>query len=352
MSDLSYRPQIDGLRALAVAGVLYSHLYNEYSHLADYSVRLFFVISGYLITGILLRCKSSIDQGKLSAKQAFRSFYARRGLRIYPAFYAVLFIAFAVNFQGIRRTFVFHALFLSNILFAIKGQYTPWATVHFWSLSAEEQFYLAWPLVIIFTPERFLKAVILGTAALGLGYRVFAVLIGATEFFRLYLTPASLDPLAAGALLALFRTRGSWPRWLVPVSWVSAIVYVVPLLKWTPPAVLHELFITVSNLTLMGLVAMASKGINGVCGRILSSAPMLYLGRISYGIYLYHIFVMAVILHIAPRWGAPSQRGLPLLAIDTVLTLAIATLSWYCLEQPFNRLKHKFPYSGQASQSE
>src|SRR4051794_35296056 len=122
-------------------------------------VFLFFVISGYLITGILLRGRQRIVAGDGSRGQLLRSFYIRRTLRIWPAFYAVLAIAWLCDLTGLRDTIWWHATFTSNILFYIKNEWLPWPTAHLWSLSVEEQFYLLWPLLILSVPERAQRAV-------------------------------------------------------------------------------------------------------------------------------------------------------------------------------------------------
>ncbi len=159
-----YLRQLDGLRALSVAAVAWSHWraywFRESSvPWAEFGVETFFVISGFLITGILLDNRS-----ESSKPFVLRQFYARRFLRIFPLFYATLVIGFVLRADSLRQTLFWHAGYLSNIYFYLWG----WCgqLSHFWSLAVEEQFYLFWPLLMIFLPKRFLLPAILA----GIGF--------------------------------------------------------------------------------------------------------------------------------------------------------------------------------------
>src|SRR5258707_12985436 len=122
-----------------------------------------FVLSGYLITGILLRCRRSIEAGQSDVATALRRFYIRRFLRIFPPYYALLALMFMANFPGVRNTLWWHAGYASNFLFALQGSWTPWVTSHFWSLAVEEQFYVVWPFLILLVPRSRLVAVVISS---------------------------------------------------------------------------------------------------------------------------------------------------------------------------------------------
>lgn len=147
----AYMPHLDGLRAFAVGLVIYSHwMPGHYQFKLPWGsagVQLFFVLSGFLITGILLRCRTSV--ARLSA---LRAFYVRRILRIFPLFYCVLLLAYVLNIEPVRETVFWHLPYLSNFYFFSIGRWDGDIS-HFWSLAVEEQFYLFWPAIVMFVPD-------------------------------------------------------------------------------------------------------------------------------------------------------------------------------------------------------
>ncbi len=149
MKSGSYRPQLDGLRAIAVMAVVFQHFapsgWSKVIPWGGLGVTLFFVLSGYLITGILLKGRE--EPGML------RHFYIRRALRIFPVYYATLLIAALLAIPPVRETFWWHAFYLSNVLFALKNSYFG-AVSPFWSLAVEQHFYLIWPWVVLFVPRK------------------------------------------------------------------------------------------------------------------------------------------------------------------------------------------------------
>lgn len=131
--------QLDGLRAVAVSMVLYAHfLAADGSHLGHLGVRLFFVLSGFLITRLLLDAR---DAARFEPATALKSFYARRALRIFPPYFAVLAAVFFLDLERSKEVMAWHALYLSNFWYALQNEWTPWVLCHTWSLSIEEQFY-------------------------------------------------------------------------------------------------------------------------------------------------------------------------------------------------------------------
>ena len=133
--------------------MLYTHFYDIQSIAGSVGVRMFFVISGFLITDILLRESDQIAHGN-SVKQVLVAFYMRRLLRIVPALYLMLFIGWCIGLEGLAPTLAWHLLFALNILFILKGDFTPWFSAHLWTISVEEQFYIFWPYAILFLSSR------------------------------------------------------------------------------------------------------------------------------------------------------------------------------------------------------
>ena len=150
-------PQLDGLRAIAVLLVVWSHWASGYihifgTHLGVLGVQLFFVLSGYLISGILIDCSLRDNEGR-QRWFVLRQFYIRRFLRIFPLYYAILGLAVYVNVPPFRTTWPWHAAYLSNVHFWLVGSRESYGG-HLWSLSVEEQFYLCWPMLMLFMPKK------------------------------------------------------------------------------------------------------------------------------------------------------------------------------------------------------
>lgn len=343
-----YDRQLDSVRALAVLLVLYAHFAVPSSNLGHLGVRLFFVLSGFLITRILLEARSGRG---FQLRHALTSFYARRVLRIFPAYFAMLAFVGAVNLEGARDGLAWQALFLSNFWYAIRGEWMPWVLVHTWTLSIEEQFYLVWPLIMLTAPVRFLGRICIAFIALSLAYRLCWPLTGAPTIARDLLPPASMDALAAGGLLAVCRARtAAWPRGLKPAALILGGAFLA--LSWLDPSPSGQfsqwlLWIAREILPLAPLVVfvgLASTGFKGVVGRFMDWSPLRSLGRISYGLYLYHIVVLALVIKAQPWIPMDlSDYGMGWLTVGGAATLAVASLSWLLLERPINGFKRYFP---------
>jgi peptidoglycan/LPS O-acetylase OafA/YrhL len=363
-TPLRHMPQLDGLRAVAAGMVVCFHFYRpvrEYVHLGGIGVRVFFVLSGFLITGILLRTRFATDAGSGTSAVALRRFYIRRFLRIFPLYYLALALAWVIRVEGAREGIVWHAAYLSNVRFFLDNAATPgrWGghVSHFWSLAVEEQFYLLWPWVIFFAPRRRLPAIALGAALLGPLFR-YVVATATGNDITPVLLPGCIDSLALGAYLAMtvlpeFQADPMVRPIGPTVLWSGVTLFVAYLLAersegwWTFRLVAFD-----TAIALMGvwLVAKAARGLGGPVGRLLSSAPVRYLGTISYGIYVYHLLLPDMLPRIAQRLGHPGlltplgDQTLPFLAFYSVVTILVAAISWHAFEAPINRLKDRFEY--------
>jgi peptidoglycan/LPS O-acetylase OafA/YrhL len=361
--------QLDGLRALAVFVVLIDH-----SHPRDYlldlnvpwgemGVNLFFVLSGFLITGILLRCRQLVEQGTRTVAGALGSFYARRFLRIFPLFYATLLVLALCDYRDIRASLGWHFSYLSNVSFVIShsGRGYP----HFWSLAVEEQFYLVWPCLVLFTPRRLLMPLVLAGIAIGPLFRLGVALVWPDNLLaRIWLPFACFDTLGAGALLALISSRShpyrSWRKPALRLGlWLGGPLLAVFLVlcagHWFPRGMEVVLFRCAMGLFFFWLTARAAEGFSGWFGRLLVSRPLTYVGKISYGIYVIHYFIPVLTVWALSRVGLsyPSDEALgrPLaiafqFVLHTAVTVVLASASWYLFEKPLNDLKRYFPYEG------
>jgi peptidoglycan/LPS O-acetylase OafA/YrhL len=341
-------PQLDAVRGLAVLLVLL-HNTDIYPslHLQPISangwmgVDLFFVLSGFLITGILIDTKQS--------GAYFRNFYARRCLRIWPLYYSVLFFMFAIVpflrpseahtvFDRSSPWWAF-PLFLQNVLIRDSSGATGPLGVA-WSLAVEEQFYLVWPVVIRFCSENQLRkiaiAVICFSPALRFYLSLHQVDIYSNTFCR-------LDGLMAGVLLSLaIRSDGFLPSKSLKRAWIALLIS-VPLALMTEAFHVRWIVFSLTAAASVSLVYLALFSTQRWLQAVLTNRLMIYTGTISYGIYLLQKIPLdgAKIFHLDKH----PFLGLP---ITTAATYAMAALSWNFLEKPFLKLK-RFLEAGPAA---
>ena len=324
-------PQLDGLRAIALLSVFYSHFWEANSDLGHIGVRFFFVLSGFLITNILLAAKERDDRAT-----AIIAFFIRRAARIWPPYYLLLafcgLAAGALQLRMMHQSLPWHALFLSNIWYASHGP-EPWALRHLWTLAVEEQFYLIWPFVVLALPARYFLKLCGALIVAVVPYRIIAFAMGEVEL-GLALPFDSIDALAAGAALSFLSAEGwSAPRWLVSLSMPIGLAGLVTLAAFETGDFVEWVVIeTALLLPLTLIVALASKG---RCLAILANRLLSGLGRISYGAYLYHLPVWAVLLALSERFAViDDSRGPLTTAIAGSLSILIALASWLSLERP------------------
>ncbi len=353
--------QLDALRAFAVLAVLWSHYVpRKYSflgiNLGEFGVRLFFGLSGFLITGILLASRQRVLSGSENIASALRQFYIRRSLRIFPVFYATLAAMFLLKIPPVRETFAWHVFYLSNFYMAKVGSY-PGSVSHLWSLAIEEQFYLFWPWVILWLPRKYLFSAILSLIVAGPLFRVVGVLVNLNDVANRVLTPAAFDSLGCGCLLAYLN---GGQRNLTPASrkFINACISVgLPMLfialvlgYFAYDRMMDTMLTnTAAALTFTWLVARAAEGFRGVTGTVLELRPIVYLGKISYAIYIVHLFVPYVASKVFQKAGLDSGYLSSPLVVKvpfwTGTTIVLAALSWRLFEKPVNNLKNKWSYT-------
>jgi len=336
--------QIDGLRFFAVFAVVCAHWHSSLSNFfglitaASRGVDLFFVISGFLITLGLIRSKEKND----TKGSSLYKFYIRRFLRIFPIYYLTVFILLYFNYNQISDSIWWFLLYASNF-HSIKIQ--DWgAAGHLWSLSVEEQFYLVWPFIILFIPDRKLPAVIIAAVVLSLTAKSYWVVTNA-PFWSLYMHPlAALDTLALGALLAyLYYFHTDQLRKILYNPFVTIIVTAQMILciylMYAPYGnFIHHIGIRTSfGLFSAWLIGRATFGFSKIPGHILSSRPLKYIGKISYAIYLLHPFVPVIL----SRFKYPENENLRFVLYAAV-TVGLASASWHLFESRILKLKDRF----------
>jgi peptidoglycan/LPS O-acetylase OafA/YrhL len=345
----------DGLRAIAVLAVVYSHWVPEKYHFGfafgRFGVQLFFVLSGFLITGLLLKAASRIDPEDSGQRwHIVRNFMARRVLRIFPVYYLTLAVCFSIDLRDVTDEFAWHALYLSNVLFSLNGKWGG-ASSHFWSLSVEEQFYLAWPLVIVIAGTRVASKLNLALIAVCALVLLLVSLVWPESLWFISILPVpGFIALAGGAVLAFQRANGVTPpvlaRPLVSSIIAGLLLFGVFGYYLRVPTVLVAISHLAMILACVLIVAVAAQGGYGMTGRFLRWRPVAYLGTISYGFYLFHNFAPTIVNRLIRYSVLPegSDIGLIALVLNFGITLALAALSWVILERPINRLKARFPY--------
>ncbi len=354
-------PALDGLRGVAILLVLLMHagfhgiaidrsmsapLLHGYlwgALLGWCGVDVFFVLSGFLITGILVRAKGS--------PHYFRDFYARRALRIFPLYYA----AWALLFVVLPRPAVAapdeawtSLLYLQNWLYGTRGTFSDPARTITWSLAIEEQFYLLWPALVLWTTPRWLRRLCVATIVGAIALRAGLLLGGAEHVY--FLTPCRLDALAAGALLAVVplpSLRFGQVATLVGGAGLAGVAAYAgsPLTERSPS--MQGFGLVASLLLAVGLLVLA-RG-EGPVARALRWRWLAVFGRYSYCIYLTHVLVIEVLGHwwleTAGGWARewPLTWVLALTVVSIATSLAVGFVSWHLFEKWFLRLKRYFP---------
>lgn len=327
--------------------VVWHHWYGTPPQLplGPIGVWIFFVISGFLITRILLRARASTPREN---GHALFTFYVRRFLRIFPLYYFVLLLGLATS-AALRATWYWYAAYLQNFWMIWMDDEGQVFGGHLWTLAIEEQFYLLWPLCVLFAPRILLLPVIGSAIALAVATRMICTARGWTPFQVYAFTPSNLDTLALGALLAYFVTHQR-----EKVVLLRRIALAGGLAIWGGSALLGKpvlgagLMALPTGLIAVWVIAHVTDGIRGPIGRMFSFRPSIYLGRISYGIYIYHYFVPHLLKPLLDRADI-EEGGVWFGVICLIVTLSISSLSWFLLEKPINSLKKKFPVPARQS---
>lgn len=352
-----YIPQFDGLRGLAILLVLIGHSgfleAMPHAGMLEYTrfgVDLFFVLSGFLITRILLDSKES--------PHYFRNFYTRRVLRIWPLYYLVLFLAFVVApllrpamRPTAARDWAAFVFYLQNIVFAHRDTY-PFGLGATWSLAVEEQFYLTWPLLVFLLKERTLAIVSATLPLVSLSLRLAFYFHGAPLGFIHFFTLSRLDAIALGSLAAMWLrapscTLASWRTRAYQILGIGgAGTLLARALMHRNSSVVGYTFLAFAFTGLLG-ISLASDARSTRLGCALSGRWLRYVGKISYGIYLLHypIFILWARLIDSLGFRQSHQVAGNLLAFagQILLSMAAASISWRFFEEPVLRLKELFP---------
>jgi peptidoglycan/LPS O-acetylase OafA/YrhL len=342
-----YRPQLDGVRAIAILSVVGFHAW-VFPRGGYLGVDMFFVLSGFLITTLL------VEEAEANGRISLPHFYFRRALRLVPALVVAasvyaLYIAAEVAITGHSRSGVpvenavlgslYGVLYVQNILI-VTGHGMPLAVGHLWSLATEEQFYLVWPLTLFLalragaTRRGLMLGLVAAIAVLEIDR--FRLMLQHASFQRIYFAPdGQFDVILIGCVAGLWFAGGGATRMLgrpasnyaATLVGVAAVVFMLILPYYA------DWRVVLSVLPLLGagvalLILALVVGRPSPLARLLSLPPLVFVGKISYALYLWHPILI---------WGF---RRLPTVA-EVALAFLVATLSYYVVELPFLRRKRR-----------
>jgi peptidoglycan/LPS O-acetylase OafA/YrhL len=364
-----YNPTLDGIRGLAIIAVLLTH--GKFLFLSTHATKwfvgplvfgwsgvdLFFVLSGFLITGILLETRAASNRA--------RSFYGRRFLRIFPIYYLTLLVVFgagtlyprlgtALHFPG-WQGWAAHFLYLQNYLGSpISTQHPPIALGHFWSLAVEEQFYLLWPLLIWSFPPRLMLKICIAGAACALLLRIFLVYHFGPHIWIHKLTMTRGEGLLVGSALAILAANGRRisPRLLagMAVAGTGAILFIMlvdrrEFLNTDAGPYMYTLGVSGLGLAFGALVGSSQYSVPGLT-RLLNARILKSFGKYSYGIYVFHIPILTCAHKAMDRAGIhppfPALYAFAWLAALMAVSFGVAWVSYELIESKFLRMKRRF----------
>lgn len=358
MSSIKYRPEIDGLRAIAVISVIIYHLNENWLSGGFLGVDIFFVISGFLITGIII---TEIQQNSFSLKQ----FYTRRIKRIYPAFITVMalvsFIASVIfiynDFNKLRKTIELAIAFLSNFYLGLTQGYFDLSAnenpvLHIWSLAVEEQYYLIFPLILILAYKKFREIKVLFIITLILFFILLATSFVSANFYKevlhqpniYYLSNLRFPELLVGSLLAIYHNLSNKVQLSKQISNILAILST--LLLFSCLFLMNNDIAYIPGITLIlpcifTALIIHTTSQNNIVKLCLSNKAIVFIGKISYSLYLYHWIFIAFAYYITGEKQINNQS----IAIVIVLTIIFSVLSYYLIEQPIRKSKLNFKQS-------
>jgi peptidoglycan/LPS O-acetylase OafA/YrhL len=345
MSGLGYRPELDGLRGIAILVVLSVH-YTNYPRGGLQGVDMFFTLSGFLITTLLL------EEWQADGSVSLRNFYLRRYFRLFPglaaliACYVLYVLILGRANVGLRLGGAAYAItYTSNWAQAFNLPYPFWEIGHLWSLAVEEQFYLVWPVILILLLRRRLglRGImwVLGGMIGAVAIWRFLLYVGGADGNRLYFgTDTRFDQLLVGCLVGVVfvrrgaRTRPS--RWAGILAVPSAGYILLSLVVGTRWSLAWGGGLTVFAVAIAITIYACVTGSSPFLTRLLSLRWLVFVGVISYSLYLWHVSGSLAL----QRFG--HLHGWELIVSEVALSFALACASYYLVELPF--LKRRKAY--------
>lgn len=363
---MTYIRQFDAIRAFAVILVIIWHWF-PYSALRVFplgsiGVDIFFVLSGFLITRILLVKKIALEQpGKKESKiGAIGKFMMRRSLRIFPIYYLMLLVLYAgANYlpNPIPVDWEYYVLYVENFLFYAKQAFPGGKVSPFWSLAVEEQFYLIWPWLLFFTPSRYIKHVLISGIVIGAACSFLFPLLLSKKELTAVLTPTCLQAFCLGGLLSFLavykekQLQHFYPSIKI-LGIVSLVAYILIKLFFASFDFMDRTLMAMFTTWVLSVILLRK---TGRFSKILDNAWLVAIGRVSYGVYVYHNFIPVsckAVLHAAGKqvesgvWIQGIQfietNGWAFYSLCAIILFLVAFSSYYFIEKPLLGLKKYF----------
>ncbi len=361
---MKHVPQLDSLRGGAILLVIFSHWLPGGNSalnifLGNAGVNIFFVLSGFLITQILFNLRKDNVQESTGSIRSIRVFYIRRAIRIFPIYYLTLLILWIIgpsSGTNIRGDIFFYLTYTANILTCVTQRWNDIIS-HFWSLSVEEQFYLFWPWLILFIPKKHLLSIILISVILGfISNFIFSAILPDNYIYDI-LTPTCFDAFGLGSLISFFifykdvdqKKAYSQLKFLSIACLLLLLIFLVFNIPFYIPQ--RTLMSVCFSFIIFYIIIYPNNLVNKL---FLNSKALIYIGKISYGIYIYHKLLPSLTQYIVKQIG-PNRMftnsfymeeygQIIITGFNFLFLLVISSLSWYLVEKPINNLKKEFQY--------
>jgi peptidoglycan/LPS O-acetylase OafA/YrhL len=349
-----YFEPLDGFRAFAAIFILFVHSRFECFKVLWIGVPMFFVLSGFLITRILIENKNAVNY--------FKIFYFKRSLRIFPVYYLTLFVCvlWGLYSHADLSQLAVYAFYLQNFVIStdIPPEFCFGLMRHTWSLSVEEIFYLIWPLVVYVLSLQNLYRLCIIAGVSNILFKllyVFFFYVQAEEPFLMLSLVGNIDSLMAGAFLGLLSlNKDSFIYARFPGKlflFIYAFFFITVTANYLP--VFNERYAYLAKVLLSSVVSILSFFIlarlissvnrNSFAYKFLTFKSLVFIGKISYGIYLYHNIVYRLVDSFIFHYHISINPLLTLL-VQISITFLIAAVSWHLIEKPVLRLKDKYDY--------
>lgn len=345
---LSYNPQIDVLRFFAAFIVITHHFYLDMGKVfinwyGEYGVEIFFCLSGFLITSILLSKKNTLPKGKI-----IKDFIIRRILRLFPAYYLFLFGMILLSlitglFIGYKEDLIWYFSYLSNYM-SFFGVYPAKQFDHLWTLSIEEQFYIVWPFIILSIPKKNELIVILSIILIGLISKYYLVYnhIDSARHMPIY----HFDTIGLGALLAYLKINQENTGYIFLQKWKDSLLIIFSILFFSHYIFgwLGYFFYVVLAFFIFFLIVKVHFNFNDpIFKKIFENNVLQYLGKISYGLYLFHKPIPSILNLFGSKINFHFDSHPTVWYISSLLLVVlIASISFKLIESPLLRLKQHF----------
>jgi peptidoglycan/LPS O-acetylase OafA/YrhL len=354
---MTYIKQLDSLRALAVFIVIVSHWLKKDSFVialqpGQLGVNIFFVLSGFLITGILLKSRAQAELTNSGKASIVKNFFIRRSLRIFPIYYLTIFLIFLFanpTETTIRHSLIYYLTYTTNFYFYHLHSWDG-MTSHLWSLAVEEQFYLIWPWIILFSPKKVLLPCIGAFIGIGAASSYFINV----ENFGFILPFSCFDSFGLGALLSFILFYHS--EYLIKfyrigglLAGICLVILIASLVLHTPTLIPSRTAQSIVTLWVITHV-IYRRSIGQTRFFVLNNKALIFLGKISYGMYLYHLplawdyfFLSRHVNRYLPA-GILQYEAYIVFIENFFILIGICWLSWILIERPILKFKKYFEY--------